>query len=267
MEVRGVSSKDFPLTDAKAMRRVMAAYKPNCVVHCAAYTAVDRAEDDAAACMAVNAEGTANLAKLCREFHAKMVYISTDYVFPGDGDAPYETDAPKGPQNVYGRSKLMGEEAVQSILKRYFIVRISWVFGINGKNFIRTMLRLGESHAKLTVVDDQIGSPTYTRDLSVLLTDMIQTERYGVYHATNEGFCSWAELAAEVFRQAGMPVEVTPVPSSAYPTRAVRPKNSRMSKNSLTQAGFALLPRWQDAVGRYLIELESMKEQREAMAE
>lgn len=267
MEVRGVSSRDFPLTDAKAMRRVMAAYKPNCVIHCAAYTAVDRAEDDEAACMAVNAEGTANLAKLCREFHAKMVYISTDYVFPGEGDAPYETDAPKGPQNVYGRSKLMGEEAVQSILKRYFIVRISWVFGINGKNFIRTMLRLGESHAKLTVVDDQVGSPTYTRDLSVLLADMIQTERYGVYHATNEGFCSWAELAAEVFRQAGMPVEVTPVPSSAYPTRAVRPKNSRMSKNSLTQAGFALLPRWQDAVGRYLIELESMKEQREALAE
>lgn len=161
----------------------------------------------------------------------------------------------------------MGEEAVSSILRRCFIVRISWVFGINGKNFIRTMLRLGQSHAKLTVVDDQVGSPTYTRDLSVLLADMIQTERYGVYHATNEGFCSWAELAAEVFRQAGMPVVVEPVPSSAYPTRAVRPHNSRMSKRSLTEAGFSLLPRWQDAVGRYLIELESLKEQQEARAE
>ena len=217
--------------------------------------------------MAVNAAGTANLAKLCREFRAKMVYISTDYVFPGDGTEPYETDAPKGPTNVYGKSKLMGEEAVSSILRRCFIVRISWVFGINGKNFIRTMLRLGQSHAKLTVVDDQVGSPTYTRDLSVLLADMIQTERYGVYHATNEGFCSWAELAAEVFRQAGMPVVVEPVPSSAYPTRAVRPHNSRMSKRSLTEAGFSLLPRWQDAVGRYLIELESLREQQEARAE
>ena len=222
IEVQGVSSREFPLTDAEAMRRYMAIYKPTCVIHCAAYTAVDRAEDD---------------------------------------------DAPKGPTNVYGKSKLMGEEAVSSILRRCFIVRISWVFGINGKNFIRTMLRLGQSHAKLTVVDDQVGSPTYTRDLSVLLADMIQTERYGVYHATNEGFCSWAELAAEVFRQAGMPVVVEPVPSSAYPTRAVRPHNSRMSKRSLTEAGFSLLPRWQDAVGRYLIELESLREQQEDRAE
>lgn len=267
IEVQGVSSREFPLTDAEAMRRYMAIYKPTCVIHCAAYTAVDRAEDEEAACMAVNAAGTANLAKLCREFRAKMVYISTDYVFPGDGTEPYETDAPKGPTNVYGKSKLMGEEDVSSILRRCFIVRISWVFGINGKNFIRTMLRLGQSHAKLTVVDDQVGSPTYTRDLSVLLADMIQTERYGVYHATNEGFCSWAELAAEVFRQAGMPVVVEPVPSSAYPTRAVRPHNSRMSKRSLTEAGFSLLPRWQDAVGRYLIELESLREQQEARAE
>ena len=200
IEVQGVSSREFPLTDVEAMRRYMAIYRPPCVIHCAAYTAVDRAEDDEAACMAVNAAGSADLARLCREFHAKMVYISTDYVFPGDGTTPYETDAPKGPLNVYGRSKLAGEEAVRSVLKRSFIVRISWVFGINGKNFIRTMLRLGQSHEKLTVVDDQVGSPTYTRDLSVLLADMIQTERYGVYHATNEGFCSWAELAAEVFR-------------------------------------------------------------------
>lgn len=267
MEVRGVSSKEFPLTDAGAMRRYMEAYRPTAVIHCAAYTAVDRAEDDKETCMAVNAEGTAALARLCRDFHAKMVYISTDYVFPGDGTEPYAVDAPKKPKNVYGQSKLAGEEAVQQILKRYFIVRISWVFGINGKNFVRTMLKLGQTHKALTVVDDQIGSPTYTRDLAVLLADMIQTEKYGVYHATNEGFCSWAEFAAEIFRQAGMDIKVTPVPSSAYPTRAVRPHNSRMSKKSLREAGFSLLPRWQDAIGRYLIELESLKEQEEMAAQ
>lgn len=267
MEVRGVSSKEFPLTDAGAMRRYMEAYRPTAVIHCAAYTAVDRAEDDKETCMAVNAEGTAALARLCRDFHAKMVYISTDYVFPGSGTEPYEVDAPKDPKNVYGQSKLAGEEAVQQILKRYFIVRISWVFGINGKNFVRTMLKLGQTHKALTVVDDQIGSPTYTRDLAVLLADMIQTEKYGVYHATNEGFCSWAEFAAEIFRQAGMDIKVTPVPSSAYPTRAVRPHNSRMSKKSLREAGFLLLPRWQDAIGRYLIELESLKEQEEMAAQ
>ncbi|WP_295715556.1 dTDP-4-dehydrorhamnose reductase [uncultured Mitsuokella sp.] len=267
MEVRGVSSKEFPLTDAGAMRRYMEAYRPTAVIHCAAYTAVDRAEDDKETCMAVNAEGTAALARLCRDFHAKMVYISTDYVFPGNGTEPYEVDAPKDPKNVYGQSKLAGEEAVQQILKRYFIVRISWVFGINGKNFVRTMLKLGQTHKALTVVDDQIGSPTYTRDLAVLLADMIQTEKYGVYHATNEGFCSWAEFAAEIFRQAGMDIKVTPVPSSAYPTRAVRPHNSRMSKKSLREAGFLLLPRWQDAIGRYLIELESLKEQEEMAAQ
>lgn len=267
MEVRGVSSKEFPLTDAGAMRRYMEAYRPTAVIHCAAYTAVDRAEDDKETCMAVNTEGTAALARLCRDFHAKMVYISTDYVFPGDGTEPYAVDAPKDPKNVYGQSKLAGEEAVQQILKRYFIVRISWVFGINGKNFVRTMLKLGQTHKALTVVDDQIGSPTYTRDLAVLLADMIQTEKYGVYHATNEGFCSWAEFAAEIFRQAGMDIKVTPVPSSAYPTRAVRPHNSRMSKKSLREAGFSLLPRWQDAIGRYLIELESLKEQEEMAAQ
>ena len=176
--------------------------------------------------------------------------------FPGGEDA-YEVDDAKGPCNVYGKSKLMGEQAVQELLQKYFIVRISWVFGINGKNFIRTMLNLAKTHKELTVVGDQIGSPTYTRDLAVLLADMAVTEKYGVYHATNEGFCSWAEFAAEVFRQAGREVTVTPVDSAAYPTKAVRPHNSRMSKQALVQAGFKQLPRWQDAVGRYLIELQS----------
>lgn len=259
IEVRGVSSRDFSLTDYDAVRRFVREYRPDAVIHCAAYTAVDRAEDEEERCMAVNAGGTRALAEACRMIQAKMLYISTDYVFPGDGEQPYEVNDEKGPQNVYGRSKLAGEEAVQEVLDAYFIVRISWVFGLNGKNFIRTMLRLGETHDSLTVVDDQIGSPTYTRDLAVLLADMVQTDAYGVYHATNEGFCSWAGFAAEIFRQAGRKTKITPVPSSAYPTKATRPKNSRLSKRSLDEAGFMRLPRWQDAVGRYLIELDTIK--------
>ena len=257
VEVQGVSSKDFSLTDGAATEKYIKDYQPDVVVHCAAYTAVDKAEDEPELCQAINAEGTRHIARACAEIGAKLVYISTDYVFPGDGEEPYAVDAAKGPTNVYGRSKLAGEEAVQEILTQYFIVRISWVFGIHGRNFIRTMLNLAKNHKELTVVNDQIGSPTYTRDLAVLLADMVHTEKYGVYHATNEGFCSWAELAAEVFRQAGKEVTVTPVDSSAYPTKAVRPKNSRMSTAKLTENGFRLLPRWQDAVGRYLIELQN----------
>jgi dTDP-4-dehydrorhamnose reductase len=257
IEVRGVSSKDFSLTDGAAVETYIKEYAPDVVMHGAAYTAVDKAEDEQEKCMAVNAEGTRYIAKACAEIGAKMIYISTDYVFPGDGEEAYAVDAPKGPRNVYGKSKLLGEQAVQELLEKYFIVRISWVFGINGKNFIRTMLNLAKTHKELTVVGDQIGSPTYTRDLAVLLADMAATEKYGVYHATNEGFCSWAEFAAEVFRQAGKEVTVTPVDSSAYPTKAVRPKNSRMSKAALIEAGFKPLPRWQDAVGRYLIELQT----------
>lgn len=255
MEVRGVAGKDFSLTDAEAVRKYIRAYHPDAVIHCAAYTAVDKAEDDEENCLRVNAEGTKAIAEVCDEIDAKLIYISTDYVFRGDGTKYYETDDPKSPQNVYGMSKLKGEEYVQKILSRYFIVRISWVFGINGKNFVKTMLKLSETHDQLTVVDDQIGSPTYTRDLAVLLADMLKTEKYGIYHATNEGICSWAAFASEIFRQAGKKTRVTPVPSSAYPTRAKRPKNSRLSKRSLDEAHFSRLPRWQDAVGRYLIEL------------
>ena len=257
IEVQGVSSKDFSLTDGTATEKYIKDFQPDVVVHCAAYTAVDKAEDEPELCQAINTEGTRHIAKACAEIGAKMIYISTDYVFPGTGEEAYAVDAPKGPVNAYGRSKLAGEEAVQELLEKYFIVRRSWVFGIHGKNFIRTMLKLAESHKELTVVGDQIGSPTYTRDLAVLLADMAHSEKYGVYHATNEGFCSWAEFAAEVFRQAGREVTVTPVDSSAYPTKAVRPKNSRMSKEKLTENGFNLLPRWQDAVGRYLIELQN----------
>lgn len=253
--VRGVNSKDFPLTDFAVMQQYLLDYKPDAVIHCAAYTAVDKAEEEAAACEAVNAIGTRNLAKLCHEIDAKLLYISTDYVFAGDGDKFYEPQDEKKPQNVYGLSKLKGEQAVAAELEKYFIVRISWVFGINGKNFIRTMLNLSKTHTELNVVNDQIGSPTYTSDLAVLLADIIQSDKYGIYHATNEGTCSWADFAREIFKQAGKAVKVNDVPATAYPTQAKRPYNSRLSKACLDKAGFKRLPAWQDAVKRYLQEL------------
>ncbi|MCI7260038.1 MAG: dTDP-4-dehydrorhamnose reductase [Selenomonas sp.] len=253
--VRGVNSKDFPLTDFAVMQQYLLDYKPDAVIHCAAYTAVDKAEEEAAACEAVNVIGTRNLAKLCHEIDAKLLYISTDYVFAGDGDKFYEPQDEKKPQNVYGLSKLKGEQAVAAELEKYFIVRISWVFGINGKNFIRTMLNLSKTHTELNVVNDQIGSPTYTSDLAVLLADIIQSDKYGIYHATNEGTCSWADFAREIFKQARKAVKVNDVPATAYPTKAKRPYNSRLSKACLDKAGFKRLPAWQDAVKRYLQEL------------
>ena len=261
IDATGTTRQDFPLTDMEAMRKRILDYMPDVVIHCAAYTAVDKAEDEPEIAMAVNGEATRCIAELCKEIDAKLIYISTDYVFPGTGEDFYEPDAPKAPQNAYGKSKLAGEEYVQKILEKYFIVRISWVFGMNGKNFIRTMLKLSETHDELRVVDDQVGSPTYTVDLAKLLADMAGTEKYGVYHATNEGICSWAELAAETFRQFGRKTKVTPVASTEYPTKAVRPKNSRMSKQCLDDAGFNRLPNWKDAVGRYLIELAAIQGQ------
>ena len=255
----GAGRQDFSLTDSEQMARFFAEYRPEAVIHCGAYTAVDKAEDEPELCYAVNGRGTEELAKLCRQYGAKLLYISTDYVFAGEGEAFASPEDKKAPLNVYGRSKLAGEEAVQRILPQHFIVRISWVFGINGKNFIKTMLRLAETHDQLKVVADQYGSPTYTADLARLLIEMIQTEKYGVYHATNEGVCSWAELAAEVFRQEELPVEVVPVSSAEYPVKAVRPKNSRLSKKCLDEAGFARLPGWQDAVRRYLQEIHAQQ--------
>lgn len=255
IECIGTTRDDFSLTDTAAMRSFITAYKPDAVIHCAAYTAVDRAEDEPEICRAVNADATRALAEICREVDAKLIYISTDYVFPGGGADYYEVDDRKAPLNVYGRSKLDGEAAVQAVLDKYFIVRISWVFGINGRNFVKTMLNLAETHGKLTVVDDQIGSPTYTADLAKLLCGMVQTEAYGIYHATNEGVCSWYDFAVEIFKQSGIDVDVQPVPSSSFPTKAKRPHNSRLSKKSLDQAGFQRLPKWQDALSRFLHEL------------
>lgn len=255
IECIGTTRKDFSLTDTEKMKSFIEKYNPDAVIHCAAYTAVDKAEDEPELCRAVNTDATRALAKICKEINAKMIYISTDYVFPGDGDSFYEPEDEKAPQNVYGQTKLDGEKTVQEILDKYFIVRISWVFGINGKNFIKTMLNLAKTHDKLTVVNDQIGSPTYTVDLAKLLCDMVQTDKYGVYHATNEGICSWYDFACEIFKQAGIKIDVEPVPSTAFPTKATRPHNSRMSKKCLDKAGFNRLPTWQDALSRYLQEL------------
>ena len=253
LEGIGVDVEEMDITDAEACERVIKAAAPEAVIHCAAYTAVDAAEDNRDLCHMVNGEGTKHIAKVCGELDIPMMYISTDYVFNGQGERPWEPDDHRVPFNVYGLTKYEGEIAVEQLLKKYFIVRIAWVFGLNGKNFIKTMLRLGKERGAVSVVDDQIGSPTYTYDLARLLVDMIQTDRYGRYHATNEGLCSWYEFACEIFRQAGMDeVKVTPVDSASYPAKAKRPFNSRMSKEKLTENGFERLPSWQDALGRYL---------------
>ena len=202
--------------------------------------------------MRVNAEGTRNIARVCRELDIKMIYISTDYVFDGEGERPWEPDDARNPLNVYGESKYQGELAVEEYLDKYFIVRIAWVFGVNGKNFIKTMLRLAETHKEINVVNDQTGSPTYTYDLAVLVADMAETEKYGRYHATNEGLCTWYEFAKEIFAQAEVDIKVNPVSSEEFPAKAKRPHNSRMDKSKLTQNGFRLLPSWQDALKRYL---------------
>ncbi len=251
----GVDVQEMDITDMEAVRRVMGEAKPQALVHCAAWTAVDAAEDRLEDCRRVNACGTENLAVQCREMDIPMIYLSTDYVFDGEGERPWEPDDERHPLNAYGLTKYEGELAVEKYLEKYFIVRISWVFGVNGHNFIKTMLHLGESHESVSVVDDQIGSPTYTADLAVLLVSMLESDKYGRYHATNEGFCSWYEFAREIFRMAGMPVQVIPVKSEEFPSKARRPHNSRMSKEKLTQMGFERLPEWQDALGRYLKEI------------
>ena len=226
----GVDIDEMDITDAEAVDRVITEADVEAVIHCAAYTAVDAAEDNLELCRKVNATGTENIAKVCKKLDLKMVYISTDYVFDGEGERPWEPDDRRDPLNAYGIGKYEGELAVEENLEKYFIIRIAWVFGVNGKNFIKTMLKLGETRDEVSVVNDQIGSPTYTYDLARLIVDMVETEKYGRYHATNEGFCSWYEFACEIFRQAGMNVKVNPVTSDEFPAKAKRPHNSRMSK-------------------------------------
>ena len=252
IESLGVDKSDFDITDEETTKNYIRKYNPDIVIHCSAYTAVDQAEDQKELCYAVNALGTRYIAEVCKEIDAKMIYISTDYVFSGEGTNFYEiTDVPN-PQNIYGETKLAGEEFVQKILEKYFIVRISWVFGINGNNFVKTMLRLGAEKEEISVVADQFGAPTYTADLAPLLYDMIRTEKYGVYQATNEGICSWAEFAEEIFKVAKINCKVNYINTEEYLTKAKRPKNSRLSKVSLDNGGFKHLPAWQDAVKRFI---------------
>lgn len=251
-EYMGIDIADLDITNEKAVEDFFENTRADALIHCAAYVAVDKAEDEREICFKVNEDGTRNLAKACKKHGIKMLYVSTDYVFSGEGDTPFLPDDEKGPLGAYGLSKLKGEEAVKENLDRYFIVRTSWVFGEKNTNFIATMLRLAETRSELSVVCDQVGSPTYANDLAVLLCDMIKTDRYGTYHGTNEGFCSWHQLAEKTFEVAGKDVKVNPVTSEEYPTRAVRPKNSRLSKECLTENGFDRLPHWEDAVERYL---------------
>ncbi len=250
----GVDVEEMDITDAEAVDKVIHEAHVDAVVHCAAWTAVDAAEDNVEMCRKVNAYGTENIAKICGELDIPMIYLSTDYVFDGMGERPWEPDDPvTEPLNVYGQTKYEGELAVEKYAKKHYIVRIAWVFGVNGKNFIKTMLKLAKTHDRLTVVDDQIGTPTYTYDLAILLVDMLETDKYGKYHVTNEGgYISWYDFAKEIFRQAGVNVEVVPVTAEEYKAKAKRPYNSRMSKEKLTANGFKRLPSWQDALKRYL---------------
>ena len=248
------------ITNAAQVREVISAVHPDAVIHCAAWTAVDAAEDadKQAKVQAINVQGTANIAAVCKELDCKMMYISTDYVFNGQGETPWDPDCKDyQPLNVYGRSKLGGELAVSGALEKYFIVRIAWVFGLNGSNFIKTMLKLSETHDTLRVVCDQIGTPTYTYDLARLLVDMIESEKYGYYHATNEGgYISWYDFACEIFRQAGRATKVQPVTTAEYGvSKAARPFNSRLDKSKLAANGFTPLPDWKDALARYLKEI------------
>ena len=255
--VVGMPYVRLDITDAESVEKTIKEIKPDAVVHCAAWTAVDAAEDEENRdkVFAVNVEGTKNIARICKEIDEKMVYTSTDYVFDGQGTEPWKPDCKEyAPLNIYGQSKLNGELAVSEILDKYFIVRIAWVFGTNGNNFIKTMLKVGKKFDTIRVVNDQIGTPTYTYDLARLLVDMIETDKYGYYHATNEGgYISWYDFACEIFRQAGYSTNVNPVTTEEYGiSKAKRPFNSRLDKVKLIENGFTPLPDWQDALKRYL---------------
>lgn len=256
IECYGAARKDFDIVDFNGTEKFIANYMPDVVIHCAAYTYVDKAEDEQGLCYLVNASATENIAEICKKINAKMLYISTDYVFDGTKDGFYEVEDEPNPINVYGKTKLLGEQAVQRILKKYFIVRISWVFGEHGNNFVKTMLRLGKERKGINVVADQYGSPTYTADLAPLLVEMIQTEKYGIYHATNEGVCTWAEFGEEIFKIAGMDVKVNHITTAEYPTRAKRPLNSRLSKEKIINNKFIIIRAWEKALREFIEQQE-----------
>lgn len=259
IEPVGVDIEEMDITDNESVNKVITEANVDAVIHCAAYTAVDAAEDNIEICRRINGEGTKNIAEVCKKLDIKMMYISTDYVFDGQGTEPWKPDCKDyKPLNVYGQTKLEGELAVSERLEKYFIVRIAWVFGVNGKNFIKTMLNVGKTHDTVKVVSDQIGTPTYTYDLARLLVDMIQTDKYGYYHATNEGgYISWYDFTCEIFKQAGYTTNIVPVTTEEYGlSKAARPFNSRLDKSKLVENGFEPLPTWQDALKRYLKEIE-----------
>ena len=258
MDVIAPTRSDMDITDKDAVDSFFERNRSDAVIHCAAYTAVDRAEDETEQCRKVNVGGTVNIVRNCERYGIPMMYISTDYVFNGSGDRPWEPLDPTDPVNAYGLSKRDGETEVLRI-RKHFIIRISWVYGINGSNFIKTMRRLSETRDEVNVVDDQYGSPTYTRDLAELLADMIVTDRYGIYHAHNEGVCTWADVAEETFRLSGLGTKVNRITTDQYPMRAKRPMNSRMSTDSLKENGFRSLPDWKDALSRFVSELDSVK--------
>jgi len=252
IECLGTDRDSMDLTNEGQVKRVIRDYNPNIVIQCAAYTAVDKAEDEKELCYAVNVLGTRYVAEVCKELNAKMVYISTDYVFDGEGEEPFGVEDKPNPINYYGQTKYEGELEVQDKLDKYFIVRISWVFGSNGNNFVKTMLRLGREKNEISVVADQIGSPTYTFDLAKLLVEMIQTDKYGIYHKTNEGYCSWHEFACEIFKQANIDVKVNRVNTEDYPTEAKRPKNSRLLKTKGYEKFATNMQSWERALMLYL---------------
>lgn len=251
-EAIGADIDRLDITDEKAVDLFFKESRADGVIHCAAYTNVDLAESQREICRKINADGTRNIAAACEKYGMKLLYLSTDYVFDGRGTEPFETDSPKAPCNFYGETKLEGETEAARLCKKLFIVRISWVFGENGKNFVKTMLRLASEKPEISVVCDQTGSPTYTKDLAVLLCEMISGCKYGVYHATNEGICSWAEFADKIMELSKSETKIIPIPSSEYKSAAVRPANSRLSKSSLDKNGFSRLPHWEDALQRFL---------------
>ncbi len=248
----GTARQDFDIADREATMDFITGYKPDVVIHCASYNAVERAESAEALCHTVNVQGTANIAEACLSCNSKMMFISTDYVFDGTKEGAYETDDAVHPLSVYGRSKANGELEVQKRLQRFFIIRTSWLFGKNGSNFVKTMRSLSSIQNQISVVNDQFGSPTYTVDLAPLLVKIAQSEKYGIYHATNEGFCSWAEFAEEIMRRSQSICKIIPIGSSEFHADVVRPKNSRLSKERLLKEGFNKLPPWQDALQRFL---------------
>ena len=252
IEVIEASLPEIDITDSKAVENLVAESRADGVIHCAAYTNVDLAESEKELCRKINVDGTLNIARSCKNHDIPLLFTSTDYVFSGEGNTPFETDSEKAPCNFYGESKLGGENAVIENCDKYFILRISWVFGENGKNFVKTLLRLAETKSEINVVADQTGSPTYTKDLAVLICQMIKTDKYGVYHATNEGFCSWADFAEKIMEYSDLPVKINRISSDEYKSAAVRPLNSRLSKKSLDKAGFCRLPDWHDALKRFL---------------